>query len=203
MCIRDREHTADPASFLNELMRVGKAGYIETPDAFFERINPFRFHRLEVTDVNGKILIFKKPEWRLHGEWVDMYERKVKDDQFLKYLKTHAAPFYMRFYWQDKIDYTIKNPETDADWVMPSGISASGKNSLSMLLRGRLTKLLRSRFSQTSRNRSLDIMSLLRCPDCFSIDLKKTASGIECQDCKSQFGSSKGIPIMYPKERQA
>ena len=197
------EHTADPASFLNEIMRVGKAGYIETPDAFFERINPFRFHRLEVTDVNGEIVIFKKPEWRPHGEWVDMYERKVKDDQFHKYLKTHAAPFYMRFYWQDKIDYTIKNPEIDAGWAMPSGISASGKRSLSTLLRGRLTKLLRSRFSQTSRNHSLDIMSLLRCPDCFSIALKKTTSGIECQDCKSQFVSSKGIPIMYPNEKQS
>ena len=71
------EHSSDPEAFLRELMRVGKAGYIETPDALFERINPFRFHRLEVTDINGKIVIFKKSSWRPHPEWVDMYEQKI------------------------------------------------------------------------------------------------------------------------------
>ena len=29
------EHSKDPEAFIKELMRVGKAGYIETPDAFF------------------------------------------------------------------------------------------------------------------------------------------------------------------------
>ena len=30
------EHTPNPEKFLSELQRVGKAGYIETPDAFME-----------------------------------------------------------------------------------------------------------------------------------------------------------------------
>lgn len=30
------EHTADPERFLNELMRVGKAGYIETPEGWIK-----------------------------------------------------------------------------------------------------------------------------------------------------------------------
>lgn len=197
------EHTADPASFLSELMRVGKAGYIETPDAFFERINPFRFHRLEVTDLNGKIIIFKKPEWRPHGEWVDMYEHKVKDSQFLDYLKKHPAPFYMRFYWQNEIDYEVRNPETNANWPLPAGISGTpGQTSLSMRLRGLLTAFVRKQYSQTLRNRSIDLLSLLRCPDCFSTMLKQTGSDIVCQHCKSQFGNSHGIPIMYPKGKQ-
>ncbi len=194
------EHTADPASFLNELMRVGKAGYIETPDVFFERINPFRFHRLEVTDVNGRIIIFKKPEWRPHGEWVDMYEHKVKDGEFLKYLKTHPAPFYMRFYWQDNIDFEIRNPEIDAAWMLPSGISTPGQKSVFMRLRGRLTMLLRSMFSQTSRNGSLDIVPLLRCPNCFATGLHRKGSDIECLHCKAKFENLNGIPVMYPKE---
>ena len=29
------EHSQDPVAFLKEIIRVGKAGYIETPDAFF------------------------------------------------------------------------------------------------------------------------------------------------------------------------
>ncbi len=197
------EHTADPASFLAELMRVGKAGYIETPDAFFERINPFRFHRLEVTDVNGKIIIFKKPEWRPHAEWVDMYEHKVKDSQFLSYLKTHPAPFYMRFYWQNEIDYEIRNPEINAGWPLPVGISSTSKQDGSaMRLRRQLTAFVRKQFSQTTRNRSIELLSLLRCPNCFSTELKQAGSDIVCQHCQAQFGHSNGIPIMYPKGMQ-
>lgn len=192
------EHTADPASFLNELMRIGKAGYIETPDAFFERINPFRFHRLEVTDLNGKIIIFKKPEWRPHGEWVDMYESKVKDDQFLGYLKKHPAPFYMRLYWQDSIDYEILNPEINADWPLPSGISAATvNNSLRMRLRNRLIAFMRTIFSQKARNREIDLLPLLRCPDCYSTKLQQTDSSIQCNHCNARYGHCHGIPVMY------
>jgi len=43
------EHTPHPEKFLAELQRVARAGYIETPDAFMERINPYKDHRLEVT----------------------------------------------------------------------------------------------------------------------------------------------------------
>jgi SAM-dependent methyltransferase len=198
------EHTADPDLFLNELMRVGKAGYIETPDAFFERINPFRFHRLEVTDVDGKIIIFKKSEWRPHGEWVDMYERKVKDSQFIRYLKKHPAPFYMRFYWQNEIDYEIQNPEIDASWAMLSGITSTHANtSLFMRLRVQFTKFIRKQFSQTLRNSSIDLLSLLRCPDCFSTTLTQSDSTITCQHCGTTFISSNGVPVMYPQGKQS
>lgn len=198
------EHTADPASFLNELMRIGKAGYIETPDAFFERINPFRFHRLEVTDINGKIVIFKKPEWRPHSEWVDMYESKVKDAQFLGYLKKHPAPFYMRLYWQDNIVYEIRNPQIDANWPLPTGISnASVHNNLHMRLRSQLVAFMRKLFSQTTRNRSIDLLPLLRCPDCYSTELQQTGSSIQCNCCNAQFGHSHGIPVMYSQGTQA
>ena len=32
------EHMAEPEKFIKELQRVGKAGYIETPNAIFERL---------------------------------------------------------------------------------------------------------------------------------------------------------------------
>ena len=43
------EHSHDPQKFLSELQRVSKAGYIEVPDAFMERINPYLDHRSEIT----------------------------------------------------------------------------------------------------------------------------------------------------------
>ena len=55
------EHSPQPEQFLAELQRVAKAGYIEVPDAFMERINPYTDHRLEITCRNEKLIIRKKP----------------------------------------------------------------------------------------------------------------------------------------------
>src|SRR5215468_9747211 len=40
------EHLRDPGAFLRELQRVSRAGYIETPNALFERIVPYDVHLL-------------------------------------------------------------------------------------------------------------------------------------------------------------
>ena len=44
------EHSSEPEKFIAELLRVAKAGYIEVPDAFMERLTHYSFHRLEITD---------------------------------------------------------------------------------------------------------------------------------------------------------
>lgn len=67
------EHSADPVRFIAELQRVARAGYIEVPDAFLERINPYRDHRLEITCREHKLLVRKKSAWRPEPEVVDLY----------------------------------------------------------------------------------------------------------------------------------
>lgn len=196
------EHTADPEAFLRELMRVGKAGYIETPDAFFERINPFRFHRLEVTDHSGQLLIYKKSSWRPHGEWVDLYERKMKDGEFIEFLKKHPEPFYVRFYWRSEIDYQIMNPEVDAGWPFPASRPEDHAGAKPGMRR-RLIGLMRHVFSQRRRNRSLDVVELLRCPTCFNPTLLPKDSGLRCPACSTTYGIKNGVPVLYSSKEAA
>lgn len=191
------EHTSDPKAFLEELMRVGRAGYIETPDAFFERINPFRFHRLEVTDHQGRLFIYKKPSWRPHSEWVDLYERKVKDAEFIRFLKKHPVPFYVRYYWQDSIDYDIVNPQVDAAWSFPPA-TAQDQEMAPRNFRQRLVELLRYAMSQRSRNSTLNITGLLRCPTCFHPDLVKDGSRLHCASCGTSYDVKGSAPLLYP-----
>ena len=54
------EHTDNPIQFLAELQRVAKSGYIEVPDGFSERINPWPFHRLEISINQDRKLIIEK-----------------------------------------------------------------------------------------------------------------------------------------------
>ena len=48
ICNQVLEHSDDPAQFLREVMRVGKAGYIETPSLLGEWLFPKQSHRYVV-----------------------------------------------------------------------------------------------------------------------------------------------------------
>ncbi len=192
------EHTSDPDAFISELMRVGKSGYIETPDGFFERINPFRFHRLEVFDKDNQLIIIKKPSWKPFPELVDMYERKMKDSQFIRFLSRHPAPFYVRYCWEDKINYTVLNPEINANWTLPAVEEGSYKDQHGKA-RLFLLRMVRSIFSQRARNKTIDLLALLRCPTCASEALRQTNEGLCCGYCGAVYLQHDHVPVLYPK----
>lgn len=194
------EHSQDPVAFLKEIIRVGKAGYIETPDAFFEMINPFRFHRLEVTGIDNRLVIFKKPSWRHHQTLVDLYERKLKDRQFIRYIQKHPEPFYTRFYWQGNIEYSVQNPEVDITWTIPDhpcGLDTD--NGLKGKIRRKAVQVMRRLFSQNGRNRRIHLLNLLRCPSCCLDSLQETEDAILCISCHEVYHVRNGIPVMYPQ----
>ncbi|MFH0798558.1 MAG: methyltransferase domain-containing protein [Pseudomonadota bacterium] len=197
------EHSPDPVNFLGELMRVGKSGYIETPDGFFERLNPFTYHRLEVTDIDGKLRIFNKPSWRHDSEVVTGYERKMKDAAFLGFLSKHPGPFYTRFYWRNSIPYWIVNPGVDVSWPLPERSYSkigSPQEQVGFKMRRVLGSLIRNVLSQNSRNRSIDLVSLLRCPSCLSeADLLHHDDGLQCEQCAVVYPVNSGVPVMYPR----
>ncbi len=192
------EHTPDPDKFISELMRVGKSGYIETPDGFFERINPFRFHRLEVFEKKDKLLIFKKSNWKPFSELVEMYENKMKDKKFIKFLSDHPSPFYVRYYWDEKIKYEILNPEVNANWPMPA-VEFNSYTDKHGNIRLFLLKIIRLIFSQNNRNKKIAIIDLLKCPSCDSEDLVENNQKILCNSCDAIYQYKNNIPTMYPR----
>jgi SAM-dependent methyltransferase/uncharacterized protein YbaR (Trm112 family) len=196
------EHSPDPVNFLAELVRVGKSGYIETPDGFFERLNPFTFHRLEVTDIDGKLRIFNKPSWRHDSEIVTEYERKMKD-AFIRFSSKHPAPLFSRFYWRNNIPHEIVNTSVDVSWPLPeeSNIKIqSPREHLGSKLRRLLILGIRRALSQNNRNSHIDLISLLRCPSCLSEkDLIRQENGIRCEHCAIVYPMKNGIPVMYPQ----
>jgi SAM-dependent methyltransferase len=197
------EHSPDPVNFFAELMRVGKSGYIETPDGFFERLNPFTYHRLEVTDIDGKLRIFYKPSWRHNVEIATEYERKMKDAAFLRFLSKHPAPFYTRFYCRNSIPYWIVNPGVDVSWPLPEESFRkieSPQKHLGFRLRRLLVLGIRKALSQSNRNGRINLISLLRCPTCLSEkELIRQEDGLKCGQCAVVYPMKNGVPVMYPK----
>ena len=191
------EHTDNPDSFLLELQRVSKAGYIETPDAFFERINPFTYHRLEVASVGRKLLIKKKTSWNVDTELVDMYENKLKNDvAFQHYIRVFPDALYTRFYWSDTIEYEVINPEGNASWEYPQELSERTytPKKFKETLRELYLGFFRKCFSQNDRNSKIELTKLLRCVVCSHVDLEITNNLITCKKCDHTYPVVNGVP---------
>lgn len=190
------EHTPYPEKFLAELQRVARGGYIETPDAFMERVNPYKDHRLEVTVRDGGLVIRKKPAWIYDADLVDLYEKRAKAIITRETIPQHAAEFHIRYFWQDKIKFSIVNPEVDATWTPPSPSLDSPPQMLGIKakLRLLLLNLIRTWFSQGSRNAKLDILPLMRCPKCHSENLERlSATEIVCKSCDALYQINRNI----------
>jgi SAM-dependent methyltransferase len=190
------EHTPYPEEFLAELQRVARSGYIETPDAFMERINPYKDHRLEVTVRDDGLVIRKKPAWIYDTDLVELYEKRAKAIITRETIPQHATKFHVRYFWKDKIKFSIVNPDVDATWVPPSPSldTQPQKMGIKAKLRLLLLNLIRTWFSQGSRNAKLDILPLMRCCKCHSENLKRlSATEIVCTGCEAQYKVDRNI----------
>ena len=192
------EHSLDPASFLNEMQRVAKSGYIEVPDAFMERVNPYTDHRLEITLRHDRLLIRKKRAWQSDPEVVELYEDRVKDIVTRQVIPSHPFEFHVRYYWQDKIDYEIVNPECQTLFETVAQRNSTSIKNLN--IRSRVHLLLRAvirhLFSQHGRNSNINLEKLLWCTSCHHTVLNREDDVLVCHKCGKKYPVRNGVPDM-------
>lgn len=194
------EHSSHPERFLAELQRVARAGYIEVPDAFMERINPYRDHRLEVSVRDRRLVIRKKPAQCLDPELVELYEHRAKPLIAGKLIPQHPFAFHVRHYWENCIEFTIVNPEVRSDWdSAEDSSSAAHASSQPGGWRSIALNMLRAVLSQTGRNRTIDLIALLRCPECAKTQMECRGAALVCKSCDVHYPVSNGVPAMYPR----
>lgn len=195
------EHSSNPEKFITELQRVAKAGYIEVPDAFMERINPYYDHRLEITTRDDTLIIRKKIAWNHDPEVVELYEAFSKPVVTRFLIPKYPSKFHVRYFWKDKISYHIFNPDVRADWPAPvmniPVQSTSYKNKINKIV----LHFLRWVLSQNRRNTSIQLIDLLTCPTCNHDHLTQKNDTLVCSNCDTTYATKNGIPILYPKEK--
>jgi len=193
------EHSTDPARFLGELQRVARAGYIEVPDAFMERVNPYRDHRLEITVRSGRLLIRRKPGWRSDPALVELYEPRAKRWIAGETIPNHPFDFHVRHYWRGRIDFEVLDPEVAFDAGQESSAPAAQNEAATGGLRERVLGALRALLSQRARNRALDVLPLLRCPACHHTGLERRAPDVlHCTGCGAEYPLRGEAILMNP-----
>ena len=191
------EHSYNPAGFLEELQRVAQGGYIEVPDAFMERINPYRDHRLEITVRHDRLRIRNKAAWRPDPDLVELYEDRAKRIMTRNVIPRHPFTFHVRYYWREKIEYEIVNPETRPSLEATKDRAGPLQEPNA---RGRvnaaLSMLVRHLFSQRRRNSKIDLVTLLRCTECYRSALRFDKEALFCMQCGRVYPVRRGVPDM-------
>lgn len=203
------EHVADPASFLKELQRVGKAGYIETPNAIFERLVPYDVHLLEIMEIEDTLIINKKasasPDEFLNG--LDLIKHSVKWNRFF-----YGNPqlFHVRYFWKDKIDFKVLNPGVSSEWFVDPGlpeiteqafVESNGGRGLRSMGLAALRKWHRLR-----KKNVIDLALVLACPECHG-SLSISDGVAACSQCQISYSLSPvpdfNTPISLPGKAES
>ncbi|MFQ1702707.1 methyltransferase domain-containing protein [Loktanella agnita] len=184
------EHLHQPEAFLTELERVSKAGYIETPNALYERIHPFDVHLLEIMLIDDTLHIRKK-SGPIGDDFIGTLDLLEHDSIWRKFFGRHPRFFHVCYKWRGKIHFKLLNAADNTDWFQdPETLHEIQTSELSEVaeksLRERLIHILRS-----LRRRTFDLDDLLACPACHS-DLTLQQDHYVCcsQDCRLRFASS-------------
>lgn len=191
------EHSSEPERALREMQRVARAGYIEVPDAFMERVNPYKDHRAEITVRQGRLTIRKKGSWIVDRELVELYEDRAKPLFTGAFIPSRPFDFHVRHYWQDSIAYQVVNPSVDARWLAP--VDDRPRPAVASVgWRGTVRGALRTLMSQSARNRAIDLAGLLACPTCGHAAVDRTTDGFRCHACATAYPDRHGLPMLYP-----
>lgn len=183
------EHISEPEVFMKELQRVGRAGYIETPNALFERLYPHPIHCLEVVSIDGTLRIHKKAQG-VEDAFLGT-QRILKDDPaWAKFF--HEAPdmFHVRYFWKDSIDYVVLNPEVSCDWIERiNDESDAGGSKQSYLQEQRGWREIGQsvlkqwyKFWRARRLKNFKLEHILACPECHGT-LTRSHEALECRAC--------------------
>lgn len=209
------EHANNPAKFLDELARVGKRGYVETPLPLRERVFDFPFHRWYVYQEGKKLVLVKKTP-KSKNFFSGMKTSKRRELYHLEGEKL----LNLEFEWQGKIDYRIiksepeeflkeldrklalflKEKETEPKyWLqkVKSGLLLiPGLPPASLMVKNRLFKFrkLPRNLIGGSKRRKIDIFSLIVCPVCKKKlkKLEKLQTALVCLGCRREYGLFRG-----------
>ena len=196
------EHVHDPTRALGELERVARAGYIETPSALMERIEPHRsYHRWSVALERGELLFAPKPPAAC-GFHQHLTNRLIQDNLSWK-LFAHTNPrlFKTALEWRERITYRIVQAPPHPDAYLP-WVAQSPVGFVRALARKAGGLALRHVVVRRRRTRRMDLAPLLRCPRC-SGEVEVDVLRVRCPRCRGGYPRAGQLYFLSPERFEA
>ena len=104
------EHVEDPQRFAAELMRIARAGYIETPSELSEKVFGWQFHRWILHVEGDRLYVRPRTEDSPFGRY--FHDKYISDPAFAAFADAYFADFNVSYEWHDRINLVVET-ETD------------------------------------------------------------------------------------------
>ena len=199
------EHMDDPVGFAREIMRVGKAGFIEVPSAISERVFGWNFHHW-YCDIRSGVLTFtpKKEGEQFGGFFHRLIAREL---WFRRWFEEHEHEWYVRMEWKEKIAIRVKTSSVSGDeWALLAAAKPETLKDCMFAVRFFLRRCLR-KIRKTMRqlvwnvNNSTDWIRLIICPKCYGA-LRMHGEGMICNRCKIVYSVDGRVPILLVEKEK-
>lgn len=218
ICSHILEHMEDPYSFAQEIMRVGKRGYIEVPSIYGERLFGWDFHSWYCTLENGVLTMSRKKEGQRFGGF--FHNLNKSQLWFRRFLDEHNDRFYIRYEWEKEINLSVNKFVPSSNylkrideklWLLLSQIDWSIKKDLIYFFSWYFDRIVRKVKKEKRRlkwylgsifykeNLIESIIPHLRCIECSSniaLRFQHKQKLIICNNCKAKYITEGYIPVM-------
>lgn len=179
------EHLDDPATALKEVERVSRAGYIETPNAFYEFIIPHVYHMSRCSVINGVLHVTMKKRWdeSLPDEFKDVQSDMMSCWHSLNAYNSRAL--LSQYSWRDSIRYEVHGT---VGFKKPiESIEYEGT------VRSAWKKMVKDAAYAILRPKKIDLEKVLVCPLCKGpLTFNAAADETSCDACKKIYRKHRG-----------
>lgn len=218
VCSHLIEHVNHPDRVLAELSRVAAAGYIECPNADYDKLDTPPYHKWFVTLEDGVLVLRQKDRAVFDPGIKDlMYETFYKDGGFWSSFWRHLDRFFVMLEWRDEIPYRVEYLDfpdgtpgsadnsilDDFEWAKKQGFTLGDQqvgfdrvisNRASNPLIDGLWKVLR--LVARGKRSEIDWRTVVVCPvDHGHLDEKE--SSVVCRSCGAAYKVVENIPLLY------
>lgn len=219
ICSHVLEHMEDPKAFVREIMRVGKAGYIEVPDIYGERLFGWDFHLWYCEFKNQTLVMTKKKTGERFGGF---FHRLIANHiWFRRFCEIYENRFYIKYEWRDKISLQVIEKSTNLEgleektdrqiWKLMEHIEWNWRKDLVFYILWfvkrvkRKTLKIEKRFIWEYKKRFKkkkimgQLLPYLLCPTCKNKNLDYN-NDVLCPACKARYKVDGVIPVMLTRE---
>ncbi|MCK4259896.1 MAG: class I SAM-dependent methyltransferase [Halanaerobiales bacterium] len=106
-CTHVLEHINDPIKCCKEIIRVSKAGYIETPRHLWEVLFGRKYHLWFVDKIENKLMFTKKTKENYLLNTFQGDKIYAECELFRTNFHENKDLFYMRFHWTDSFEVQV------------------------------------------------------------------------------------------------
>lgn len=222
-CSQLLEHLDDPIAFFGEIQRVGKKGYIETPNEIREKLFGWPFHKWIVEKKENALLLKKNTLIQQFGLF--FHELQHTNYEFNMFCYRNHDLLNTCYEWQEEVDFRfieehehLKHKEVkylkakDRPVLKMNGPSKIKRISRELSILGALKRIfpegvymcldihLKKRsllgYRHSIEKTKEHLNKVLACPVCKQKFEYRRDDFVECKNCEKRYDIKDGIPIL-------